>query len=164
MSFTQLGQQRGGSSLTSKRAPTRRWLIACPPSIQPACHTPAISFCPTCTFLSKLPVHQQVMDSSQSPSHNGINATTQESTGGRRKKKNSIPLHCLGCSHETQKCAMREKKKRTKTFTKQANGTAYDLYKLVIFSNKMKQCSKKNSKEKILSNFKALTLFFQLML
>lgn len=87
MSFTQLGQQRRGSSLTSKRAPTRRWLIACPPSIQPACHTPAISFCPTCTFLSKLPVRQRVMDSSQSSSHNGINATTQESRGGRKKKK-----------------------------------------------------------------------------
>lgn len=96
MSFTHRGQQRRGSSLTSKRAPTRRRLIACPPSIQGACHTPAISFCPTCTFLSKLPVRQRVMDSSQSFGHNGVNASTQESRGAR-KKKNTV-FHSAVCN------------------------------------------------------------------
>lgn len=110
MSFTQLGQQRRGSSLTSKRAPTRRWLIACPPSIQPPCHTPAISFCPTCTFLSKLPVRQRVMDSSQSR-HNGINATTKQS----RKKKNlsSTPLSKM-FTRDQKVCEKRKRKKKRK--------------------------------------------------
>lgn len=138
MSLTQLGQQRWGSSLTSKRAPTRRWLIACPPSIQPACHTPAISFCPTCTFLSKLPVRKQVMDSSQSPSHNGINATTQESRGARKKKEEkklySTPLSKM-FARDPKVCKNREKKGRTKSFTKQGNGTTYGLYKIIIFSD-----------------------------
>lgn len=48
-----LDNSAGGSGLTSKRAPTRRWLIAFPPSIQTTRHTPAISFCPTCTFLKQ---------------------------------------------------------------------------------------------------------------
>lgn len=118
MSFTQLGQWRGGSSLTSKRAPTRRWLIAFPPSIQPACHTPAISFCPTCTFLSKLPVHQQVMDSSQSPSHNGINGTTQESRGGREKILYPTPLSEM-FARDPKVCNTRGgKKRKNKNFYK----------------------------------------------
>lgn len=55
------------------------------------------------------------MDSSQSSRHNGINATTQESTG-RIKKTFKNPLFFLfdglRCSHETEKCARGKKEKK----------------------------------------------------
>lgn len=147
--------------MTSKRAPTRRWLIACPPSIQPACHTPAISFCPTCTFLSKLPVHQQMMDSSQSPSHNGINATTQESTGGREEIPYSTPLSEM-FARDPKVCNTREKKEEQKLFqnkeTERPMTFTNSLFSQINLNN-----AGENSKEKILltnkSNFKALVLF-----
>lgn len=147
--------------MTSKRAPTRRWLIACPPSIQPACHTPAISFCPTCTFLSKLPVHQQMMDSSQSPSHNGINATTQESTGGRKKILYSTPLSEM-FARDQKVCNTREKKEEQKLLqnkeTERPMTFTNSLFSQINLNN-----AGENSKEKILltnkSNFKVLVLF-----
>lgn len=68
------------------------------------------------------------MDSSQSPSHNGINATTQESGGGR--KKNIYPTPLSEMFARDQKSVQYKKKTQggTKTSTKQANGTAHDLY------------------------------------
>lgn len=80
-------------------------------------------------------------------------STAQHKRAEGGEKKYSIPLHCLRCSHETQKCATRggEKKGRTKTFTKQANRTAYDLTDSLISEINVNNAGYK-SKEKNTNN------------